>query len=355
MAQTILYYPNINIKDGQWLRNALLYWDNISSIVPYENYQDLSHELLFLQDLGIYEPFFPQNLFFSEYADDFCNAIIKRISRYENDECKKFSMVNAEKVRIHKQKIYAPALRTLIHYRKLPSELLDYFTDKKYINDLNRNGWMEIDAKIAQIYMKTLAEYSIKSSDKDIVLGTDKVTNSREIYNCTRDHKTDNQCCRINILKCLPQPSLDTSFEDILEFKLRRKDEFKAFREKIRELEENIYHSNSIDEIKHYENKFVESWETYYSDYAKALKDSRIRFVLGNLCTLIAIPSIENAIENALAQHIGQDFFDAVQLGAGLLQVGISYIDYKNKINPNKGDGGFSYIINARREGLTLA
>lgn len=354
MAQTILYYPNINIKDGQWLRNALLYWDNISSIVPYVNYQDLSPELLFLENLGVYEPIYPHNLFFSEYADDFCNAIIKRISQYEKGKGQKFSMFNAEKVRIHKQKIYAPALHTLIHYRKLPSNLLDYFTDKKYINDFNRDGWMEIDAKIAQIYMKTLAEYSIKSSDKDIVLGTDKVTNSREIYNCTRDHKIDDQCCRINILKCLPQPSIDTSFEDIIEFKSRRQDEFKAFREKIRELEENIYHSNSIDEIKHYENKFVESWETYYSDYAKALKDSRIRFVLGNLCTLIAIPSIENAIENALAQHIGQDFFDAVQLGAGLLQVGISYIDYKNKVNPNKGDGGFSYIINARREGLTL-
>lgn len=25
--KTILYYPTIRIKDGTWLRNALLYWD----------------------------------------------------------------------------------------------------------------------------------------------------------------------------------------------------------------------------------------------------------------------------------------------------------------------------------------
>lgn len=28
---TILYYPTIKIKDGIWLRNALLYWDKVSS------------------------------------------------------------------------------------------------------------------------------------------------------------------------------------------------------------------------------------------------------------------------------------------------------------------------------------
>ena len=35
MAQTILYYPTIDIQDGAWLRNAILYWDEVSSIVPY--------------------------------------------------------------------------------------------------------------------------------------------------------------------------------------------------------------------------------------------------------------------------------------------------------------------------------
>ena len=68
MAQTILYYPTIDIQDSTWLRNALLYWDNISSIVPYENYSDFSPELLYLQECGIYKPVFPQDLFCSKYA-----------------------------------------------------------------------------------------------------------------------------------------------------------------------------------------------------------------------------------------------------------------------------------------------
>lgn len=347
MAQTILYYPNINIKDGQWLRNALLYWDNISSIVPYDNYGDLSPELLFLQDSGIYEPIYPQDLFYSEYADDFCKAIVKRISRYEKGQDKKFAMVNAPKIRIHKEKIYAPALHTLVHYRKLPPELLNYFTDKKYINDHNTDGWMEIDAKIAQIYMRTLAEYSIKCSDKDIVLGTDKLTNRQEIYHSTK-HRHDTQCCYLNIINCLPQPSTNVSFEEIIDFKVRRADELNAFRQKIYELEQNIYRSQTIEEIKHYESRFVENWQNCSSDYYKVLKDSNIKFVLGNLSTLVALPFVGNLI----TENIGQAFSDAVQTSGPLLQMAINYIDYKDKINPNKSDGGFAYIINARKNGL---
>ena len=51
ISQTILYYPYINIKNEQWIRNALLYWDNISSIVPYTHYDELSPELLYLKEI----------------------------------------------------------------------------------------------------------------------------------------------------------------------------------------------------------------------------------------------------------------------------------------------------------------
>lgn len=347
MAQTILYYPNINIEDGRWLRNALLYWDNISSIVPYDNYLDLSNELLFLQNSGIYQPIYPQDLFNSEYADEFCNSFIRRLSLYEKNQNKNH-IENANTIaRIHKNKIYAHVLRNLIHYKKLPPYLLDYFADKKYINNCHADGWIEIDAKIAQIYMRTLAEYSIKCSNKDIVLGTDKVTNSRELYHSARQ-RLDTQCCHLNIINCLPQPSTDTSFEEILDFKNRRSDELTAFREKIRELEQNIYHSESIEEIKHYENRFIESWRNCSNDYRKALKDAKIHFVLGSLNTLIAIPFIGSFI----TEHIGQDFSNTLQTGACLLQIGVSYIDYKSKISLQKSDGGFSYVINAHKSGL---
>lgn len=350
MAQTILFYPRINIHDGSWLRNAILYWDEVSSIVPYKDYEDFSPELLYLQNLGVYRAVYPQDLFFSEYAEDFCNSIVKRITAYDRSMTKTGNNRNQNgRVRVHKNKIYAPALHDLIHYKKLPPQLLDYFSNKKFINNYNTGGWMEIDGKIAQIYMRTLAEYSIKCSDKDIVLGTDTATHSREIYSNSRNH-TDlqAQCCKINIENCLPQPSMDVSFEDILDFKIRRKDELNAFRTKIRELETNIYNADSPELIRHYEAQFIEGWQQCSDDFYRVLKESRITFFLSSLVSLVAIPFVGQL----LSPHIGRDLTSAIQTGAPLLNIGIDYFDYRNKISPAKTDGGFSYIIKANRDGI---
>ena len=349
MAQTILYYPTINIQDGSWLRNAILYWDEVSSIVPYENYPDFSPELLYLQELGVYKAVYPQDLFYSEFAEDFCDSIVKRISAYDRSRAKTINNgIQNGRVRVHKNKIYAPALHELIHYKKLPPSLLPFFEDKRFVNDFNAGGWMEIDGKIAQIYMRTLAEYSIKCSDKDIVLGTDTATHSRDIYSNSRNTDLRAQCCKINIENCLPQPSMDVSFEDILDFKIRRKDELNEFRAKIRELETNIYKADSPELIRHYETQFIEEWQQCSDDFYRVLKVSRITFFLSSLVSLVAIPFVGQL----LSPHLGQELTSAIQTGAPLLNIGIGYFDYRNKISPAKADGGFSYIIKASRDGI---
>ncbi len=346
MAQTILYYPKINIQDGAWLRNAILYWDEVSSIVPYDNYDDLSHELLYLQSLGVYNPVYPQDLFFSEFAQDFCDTIVKRIAIYDRSISKNYDGIQNSRIRIHKNKIYAPTLHTLIHYEKLPRNLLLYFKDKRFIKDYNADGWMEIDSKIAHIYMKTLAEYCIKCSDKDIVLGTDNISHQREIYRGRKSLRT--QCCKINIENCLPQPSMDVGFEEILDFKVKRKDELNAFRKKIRELETNISNADSLEQIKHYEERFRESWQQSSTDFYKVLKEAQIPFFLNSLTSIVAIP----AVAQLISEYTSPSFFSIIQTGAPLLNILISYFDYKNKISPVKEDGGFGYIIKANRDGI---
>ena len=36
----ILHYPTIQIHNGEWLRNAILYWDKIADIVPRSQFED---------------------------------------------------------------------------------------------------------------------------------------------------------------------------------------------------------------------------------------------------------------------------------------------------------------------------
>lgn len=137
-------------------------------------------------------------------------------------------------------------------------------------------------------------------------------------------------------------------FEDILEFKSKRKDELNAFRAKIRELEINIYNADSPELIRHYETQFIEEWQQCSQDYYKALKDSKLAFFLSSLVSLVGIPFVGQQ----LSMYIGQDVTPLVQTGAQLLKIGIGYFDYRNKISPAKADGGFSYIIKANRDGI---
>lgn len=62
----------------------------------------------------------------------------------------------------------------------------------------------------------------------------------------------------------------------------------------------------------------------------------------------VAIPFVGQL----LSPHIGQELTSAIQAGAPLLNIGIGYFDYRNKISPEKADGGFSYIIKANRDGI---
>ena len=141
---------------------------------------------------------------------------------------------------------------------------------------------------------------------------------------------------------------MDIRFEDILEFKTRSKDELSAFRTKIRELETNIYNADSPESIRHYETQFIESWQQCSEVFYRVLKESRITFCLSSLVILVEVPFVGQL----LSPHIGQTLTFIIQTGAALLNIGIGYLDYRNKISPTKTDGGVSYIIKANRDGI---
>lgn len=353
MAHTILYYPTIDIQDGQWLRNAILYWDKVASIVPYDNYPDFSPELLYLREQKLYEPIYPQDLFHSEYATDFENAIICRIDKYADWLKKNEIRRNHQIVPIHKDKICAPALHELIHYKKIPANLLDYLENKRYVNDYNCDGWMEIDSKVSAIYMRTLAEYAIKCHSDDIVLGTDKVKSQYEIYSHSTP-RSNSACFSLVLNNCLPQPTMDVGIEQLLDFKEKRKQNFLQFRQTLRNYEIDLSHCSSEEETRFKTEEFKESWQREIMQAKKMLKGDHISYVLGSLCTLVSAPSIACALEPLIhIQGASCSLASHVILG-GVAVVNLSYqfVNYKNKIKEHSSSPAFAYLIKASKEGI---
>ncbi len=66
IKKTILYYPTIRIPSKEWIKQALLYWDEIGSIVPQtwdgKPVIPLSEDVEYLQSEGAFRPFDPDQL-----------------------------------------------------------------------------------------------------------------------------------------------------------------------------------------------------------------------------------------------------------------------------------------------------
>lgn len=139
MSQSILYYPNIDIKDGVWLRNALLYWDEVCSIVPNEYYDGLSPEVCYMQERGFYRAIYPQDIFYNGDFEEFKTTIEKRL-KYR---CKQIAN---HRVRLNRQnrQIYSQ-----IHCSKMPYEIMNLFEDA----ERNSSEWITIKNDIAEIYI----------------------------------------------------------------------------------------------------------------------------------------------------------------------------------------------------------
>lgn len=352
MAQTILYYPTINIPNKNWLKNALLYWDNISSIVPYEDYYNLSPHLLYLQSCEIYKPVYPRDLFESIYVNDFKEELITRLNRYTKRHLEHKKNTCTRK--IHRDKICAPLLHNLIHYNKISPDLFKYLAENNYIVDYNYDGWIELDSNIAEIYMRTLAEFIIKCYPEDIVIGTDLSKHQDQFYHKT-SLKPDTACIELKLDRCLPQPANNVGFEEIIEFKQSHQDDFAVFREKLREFEKNLSACTKIEDIQFETEKFKEAWQFALSKDQKLFTKSKIRFVFGTLHTLIDIADSYEAVNNILQNFYGQTtplFSKSLLSGIGAISLGYKFVNHKNKINTQRSSSGFSYILKASKENI---
>lgn len=344
MAQTILYYPTIDIQDGMWLRNAALYWDGVSSIVPYENYAALSPELLYLESRGLYSPIYPHELFHSEYGEAFTNAAISRLRRCQRDAAS--PLRETRPARIH-----APSLYTDIDYRKIPSALWGWLLDRRLVKKSGRDGWIEMDSRACAIYMRTFAEYAVKCRAEDMVIGTDLPRHQFELYTRTGPRQSA-ACLSIRLNDCLPQPSMETGFEELLDFKARHQGEFQEFRARLRDFESALAVCENEEELRRETEKFKEAWQLSLTRAEKMFTRERISFTFGTLSALVSAASAAGTAESLLSLR-GRPLASAALFGgAAAVSVGREFVNYRNRVSRQRGSAGFSYLLKAAKGGI---
>lgn len=348
MAQSILYYPQINIEDSVWLRNAALYWDEICSIVPYEGYADFSPEILYLRDRGQYKALYPQDIFVLGNPGEFDSAVNRYFGVFLRGSSKRIKSDDWY-LRVHN-----PDIETLIHYNKIPERTRNLFLRNELVN-MQEDGWFVMNREFASRYMRLLAEFAIKHCGQDMVLGTDEETRITEMYPRTH-RKMDRVAVSLMLDKCLPIPAMDVGFEKILDFKEHRKDELLMLREKIQILEADISSCECVEEAKSLIMRFKESWERELILSEKMFNDDKISFVLGSLRSFIAdaggAAGLLQWAQESGVMNIPKTAMGVAVGASGLVGLGAYYINYKNRTRNNTGNNGFAYIVSANKEGL---
>lgn len=222
----LLYYPYISIPNADWLKQAILYWDGVSTIVPEDYLQRPNQFSKFARSMvreGIIEAVLPETYAY-QYA-------------YECTQFLNWALENA-------------------HHFPLPPHGYTYMTTKQYVHvgklgflaeELERNRlarrineqWYTMNSRLSMSFMTFLAiligqaEDYIPTTDQyqgmSVLFNLDyqnAFTNSRVVRNTLRNSILDN---------ILPVPAGEQDLLDLLRFKERYHDELVRFRNRIEE------------------------------------------------------------------------------------------------------------------------
>jgi Family of unknown function (DUF6236) len=208
---------------------------------------------------------------------------------------------------------------------------------------------LEMDEELAFFYMGLLAQFVSKVTIDDLVIpSTDHESHERIAFGLAKDKVA---AFHFVLKNCLPVPSPDTTLEEIVELKKRRRNELIGFRQFLKRVQDDIGKASSAEEIREVQIDTKESIEKGLADLNKIFKDGKVKTIFSTFSSLIkfenpkilsSIPAI--GLTTALNPYVG--------IATGLVSVGgemvSSYLAKQEKVDSSE----FAYLFRARQKGI---
>ena len=357
-----LYYPWIDIRDEAWLKNAMLYWEKIQTIVPSSIEQPYSTDTA--------QEFFDEGLLQPYYVE----SNMRDIRKLTKDVLKYLESPDGAEVLMSKEILEY----NYIHLDKLPeeiTELVNIHPEKLPIEIRYRlqgswssSDWARVNPRFADFYMTLLAT---RLSEK---IGTGLLTDkaiSNKLANAARfdgglslprrrryEYEYDEYWHSRNMPRSLAQGILadlifkriqidpNTSVKKILKFRADHSDELGHFRENIAELTGTISNNQTLDQIRQQaEDIYLNKVKPAMNSLKEELTDSKIKWGTENFLKVTFFSSGSTSIPIAL---IGLSVPVALLGGAGvsLIMSSILYNRSKKEILRNNP---FSYLLSVEK------
>ncbi len=292
-----LYYPTIAIPIDE-LKKYVLYADKISSIVPddycfiEDNEDNRLNESItsmsYLEEIGIYEKTYSSNVLIS-YKDTLIDEFMARIIKEEI-----YRKVKAG---------HRPSTWWELYTSKLDNTIKEMLIEEGLAEKSTYNTVI-VATEIASIYMGLLAEYA------SIYGKTFYSTVTNDNYYKELVYKPIIENDRIlklkfSILSILPVPTEDTSLEDIVHFKERRKEELLRFQILITDIQGILAKAQDVREFREVMDKYEKVFCLQLLELESLLKENSISFV-GNTIDCFISNSIEDLIEDLTGINVSR-------------------------------------------------
>lgn len=267
--RTTIFYPYLN-PPRSWIKQSLLYWDRICTIIPADFDDKFLHsDLIWLRNEGIYEGITADTISYFE-EDNLQKEVFEYL--YSMEDCP------------IKSDDWSSTGRERLYYGKLPDKLETCLLEAGYLTKTKR--YLEINSGLFGILLCLIAKYLSKSLTIEGDYYSVSTTGGQfEKCNFEPIHPDRSETCIQAILKhFLPVPRETVSLEDILSFRKKYAHDLLQFRRALDSLfqkiqaegpEERIV-AGAIDEI-----------SVGLKEITNLLNGAKIKIALGSLAVLV--------------------------------------------------------------------
>lgn len=300
MLGSALYYPHIDIRDPQWLRSAILFWDALQTIVPRsikDPYKEKDTRILWRE--GFLEPL--RCDLHPELLDTLGRRVVGLMDRdrswpgqalrERSDDPNVMTLLHADKIgqemswrfrraHLHPEKL-SPELRDLamrtglarMHPEKFPSGLRRLLEEMKFVGldreeasfhlrGLMRGAerfrddygeWLLVDSHFAEIYMSALAALLAKETDI-AALTNEESSMGINLHTLIEDVKpsanSQKKCALVSFIMEAIRVDPETRVDRLLAFRHSRKNQLAELSVQFDDVSSKISNCESERELK---------------------------------------------------------------------------------------------------------
>ena len=298
--KVLLYYPTIDIPSASWIRQGLMYWDKIGSIVPNSYDEALPRELRYsdqiqpLYNAKLFRPFNPEDLFSKgrrqRAADDFESELLQTL---DSDEF--VSDLPAQ--RIYDAEVYA---------EKVNETLYGELFDRKLVAPRSNDKLIYFEQNAALVYMAILAKYLADIDNQYTVPSTDLRDYERLNFKAALEEDAKIPAVRVEFRDVLRVPADDVEIERVIDFRLDHSQELLNFRHQVLDkFEDEIKKCSDRREIKAKTVRFKSQIERGITDLDLLMKGAKFQTITGTLKAILKPQHITTALAPATTGAIG--------------------------------------------------